>query len=257
MQYRNLSKLHKEVAFFLALTFFLSSFFYYFIATVESDGWYEFGLMWCPGVAAIITSLIFRKNLKGFGWGTGNFGLLIASYFFPIAELFIVYGVIWYFGFGGFAGFDNNFMTRLAFFPMILMALEGTYFAGRSALGEEIGWRGYLVPRLLEKYQPNSVSIFVGLIWAGWHFPIMVMGDYGSDTPVIYQMVCFTLVIVGVNFIYTWFRIKSGSLWTGVCCIPQAIYSSSMFLKTLPLIPARQHIFQAKQAPFSPYGEHC
>jgi membrane protease YdiL (CAAX protease family) len=208
--------LKKEVTFFLALTFFLSSFFYYLIATIEDNGWYEFGLMWCPGVASIITSLKFRKNLKGFGWKAGKIWLLALSYFYPLAALFLVYGVIWYFGFGGFAGFEANFMTKLAFFPMLLMALEGSYFAGRSALGEEIGWRGYLVPRLLEKYSPNTVSVFVGVIWAIWHFPIMVTGDYGNETPILYQLTCFTLMIVGSNFVYTWFRIKSGSFWTGV-----------------------------------------
>ena len=210
------NKLNQEIAYFLGLTFFLSSFFYYFIATNEDTGWFEFGLMWCPGIASIIVSLVYRKNLRGFGWGIGHFWLLIASYFVPIAELFFVYGIIWTVGLGGFAGLDNNFMTKLALIPMILMALEGTYFAGRSALGEEIGWRGYLVPRLLEKYSPNQVSLFVGSIWAVWHFPIMITGDYGSATPLIYQLVCFTLMLVGVNFIYTWFRIKSGSLWTGV-----------------------------------------
>lgn len=206
----------QEVSFFLIITFLFSSIFYYFIATIEDNGWYGFGLMWCPGVAAIVTSLFFRQNINNFGWGLGNGWLLIASYFYPIIELFIVYGAIWYFGLGGFAGFESNFMTKLAFFPMILMALEGTYFAGRSAMGEEIGWRGYLVPKLLEKYTPNQVSIFVGLVWAVWHFPIMVTGDYGSETPLLYQLICFTLMIVGVNFIYTWFRIKSKSLWTGV-----------------------------------------
>lgn len=216
MQDKDTTNLKKEVTFFLSLTVIFSSFFYYFIATIEDNGWYAFGLMWCPGVASVITSLMFRKNLKGFGWGVGNVWLLVASYFYPLLELFLVYGVIWYFGFGGFAGFEANFMTKLAFFPMILMALEGTYFAGRSALGEEIGWRGYLVPRLLEKYSPNTVSLFVGTVWSIWHFPIMVTGDYGSTTPLLYQLTCFTFMIVGVNFIYTWFRIKSGSLWTGV-----------------------------------------
>lgn len=180
--------------------------------------------MWCPGVAAIITSLLFNKNLKGFGWGLGwafNFSagkpwLLIASYFYPIIELAIVYGIIWYFALGGFAGFESNFMTKLALVPMILMALEGTYFAGRSALGEEIGWRGFLVPKLLEQYTPNQVSLTVGFIWAFWHFPIMVTGDYGNATPLLFQLACFTFAFVGVNFVYTWFRIKSGSMWTGV-----------------------------------------
>ena len=204
----------KEVTFFLALTFFFSSFFYYFIATVEDDGWYEFGLMWCPGIASIITSLLFHSNLRGFGWKFGNVWLLLGSYFYPLAVLFLVYGVVWHFAFGGFAGFDNNFMTQLALFPMLLMALEGTYFAGRSALGEEIGWRGYLVPKLLEEYTPNTVSIFVGIVWAVWHFPTIFTGDYGSETPIFYQLICFTLNFVGVSFVYTWFRIKSGSLWT-------------------------------------------
>ncbi len=216
MQNNDSLNLKKEVAVFLFLTFFFSSFFYYFIATIEDNGWYAFALMWCPGVASIIASLMFRKNLKNFGWGLGNIWLLVVSYFFPLAELFFVYGVVWYFGFGGFAGFEENFMTKLAFIPMVLMALEGTYFAGRSALGEEIGWRGYLVPRLLEQYSPNTVSLFVGGVWSVWHFPIMVTGDYGSETPLLYQLACFTLMIVGVNFVYTWFRIKSGSLWTGV-----------------------------------------
>jgi len=206
----------QEILFFLGLTFFLSSFFYYLIATNKDNGWYAFGLMWCPGVASIITSLLYRKHLRGFGWMPSRPGLLLASYALPIFELLLVYSVVWYFGFGGFAGWENNFMTKLAFVPMVLMALEGTYFSGRSALGEEIGWRGYLVPRLLEQYKPNTVSLFVGVVWAVWHYPIMLTGDYGSDTPVLFQLLCFTLMIVGVNFIYTWFRIKSGNMWTGV-----------------------------------------
>lgn len=216
IQRHGMTNLKKEIAIFLLLTFFFSSFFYYFIATSENSGWFAFGLMWCPGVASLITSIIFHKTLKGFGWGVSNIWLILASYFFPLLELFLIYGVIWSFGFGGFAGFEANFMTKLAFIPMVMMAIEGTYFAGRSALGEEIGWRGYLVPRLLEQYSPNTVSLFVGCVWAIWHFPIMITGDYGSETPIVFQLTCFTLMIVGINFIYTWFRIKSGSVWTGV-----------------------------------------
>jgi membrane protease YdiL (CAAX protease family) len=135
---------------------------------------------------------------------------------YPIIELFIIYGCIWFFNFGEFAGFESNFITQLTLLPMLLIILEGSYFAARSALGEEIGWRGFLVPKLLKKYSPNQVSIMVGLIWSVWHYPIMISGDYGSQTPILYQLCCFTLMIVGVNFIYTWLRLKSESLWSGV-----------------------------------------
>ena len=38
-------------------------------------------------------------------------------------------------------------------------------------LGEEAGWRGYLLPTLLKSYSPIKSSLLVGLVWAIWHFP--------------------------------------------------------------------------------------
>ena len=40
--------------------------------------------------------------------------------------------------------------------------------------------------------------------------------DYNSGTPSWYAMTCFMLAIISISFIYTWFRIKPGSLWTAV-----------------------------------------
>lgn len=208
--------INREIRTFLVLTFLFSSFFYYLVGSKEQNGWYFFGLMWCPGVAAMVTSFIYKGNLKNFGWRITNVRILLGCFMFPIFELCIVYGVIWQFSLGGFAGFENNFITSLTVLPMILMILEGMYFAGRSALGEEIGWRGFLVPRLLESNSPNKVSLLVGGIWALWHFPLFLIGEYGSETPILFQMICFGLMIVGSNFVYTWFRIKSANLWSGV-----------------------------------------
>ncbi len=42
----------------------------------------------------------------------------------------------------------------------------------QGPLGEELGWRGYLLPRLLQKHTPLNASILVGLVWAAWHFDI-------------------------------------------------------------------------------------
>ncbi|MFZ8499146.1 hypothetical protein ACO1NC_14295, partial [Staphylococcus aureus] len=40
-------------------------------------------LMWCPGIAALVTALIFQRNLKGFGWLPGNYRWLLSGYFIP------------------------------------------------------------------------------------------------------------------------------------------------------------------------------
>lgn len=42
----------------------------------------------------------------------------------------------------------------------------------QGPLGEELGWRGYLLPRLLRHYSPLRASILVGFVWAAWHFEI-------------------------------------------------------------------------------------
>ena len=85
-----------------------------------------------------------------------------------------------------------------------------------TALGEEVGWRGFLVPELAKKMSFAKVSLVSGLTWAVWHYPVIVLADYRGSTPVWYSMACFTLMVVAISFAYAWLRLKSGSLWTGM-----------------------------------------
>jgi membrane protease YdiL (CAAX protease family) len=41
-------------------------------------------------------------------------------------------------------------------------------------LGEELGWRGFALPRLLDRAPPLRASVILGLVWAGWHLPLFV-----------------------------------------------------------------------------------
>lgn len=50
-------------------------------------------------------------------------------------------------------------------------------------VGEEIGWRGFALPRLLERFDPWSASAVLGVMWALWHLPLFYlpgMPQYGT-----------------------------------------------------------------------------
>ena len=58
----------------------------------------------------------------------------------------------------------------LQILPMILY-----FMIFQGPLGEEIGWRAYLLPQLLKKYKFMNASIIVGSLWACWHLPKFMM----------------------------------------------------------------------------------
>jgi len=102
---------------------------------------------------------------------------------------------------------------------VLFFIFTGIYGMTRSvstALGEEIGWRGFLVPEVSKNNNYTKTSLIVGFIWAFWHFPILIFADYNSGTPAWFGLTCFTVMVVSISFVFTWFRLKSGSLWTGV-----------------------------------------
>ena len=62
----------------------------------------------------------------------------------------------------------------------------------------------------------TKTSFIVGIIWALWHLPILLFADYNSGTPAYFGFSCFAVLVISGSFIFTWFRLKSGSIWAAV-----------------------------------------
>lgn len=75
-------------------------------------------------------------------------------------------------------------------------------------IGEEIGWRGFLLPRLLEKHGAIVASLIVGLVWFAWHVPLYLAT--GRETLSLAFCVGYALNNVAFSFIHTWFFLRSG-----------------------------------------------
>ena len=200
----------KEVGTYLGLTFGLSAIFWSLIISGGGlgvhGGIYVFALMWCPGVSALLTRLIFQRNVRGEGWGLGQPRWLVLAYVLPIVYATVVYGLIWISGLGG---VDVSRFTT----PVVTFLVLGTLQSVLSATGEELGWRGFLVPMLMRSKSFTQTAIVSGFIWAGWHFPLIIGADYNGGTPPWYSVLCFAVMVTAMGFPFAWLRLRSGSVW--------------------------------------------
>ncbi len=75
-------------------------------------------------------------------------------------------------------------------------------------LGEEYGWRGYLLPRLLPLGEIKA-TVIVGLIWALWHVPILLIGLNYPEQSLIRVLPVFGITVLLMAFPFTWLYVDS------------------------------------------------
>lgn len=172
------------------------------------SGLFAFALMWSPAVAALATARLFHDDWAAIGWRPGRARYLAIAYLLPIIYAGGAYGLAWLTGGGSFTG---DWPDALPIFLVV-----GTLSGALSALGEEIGWRGYLVPQLASRFGFATTALVSGLIWAAWHYPLLLFTDYGTGSPPWYSLACFTVAVVGLSFAFAWLRLRSGSIWPPV-----------------------------------------
>jgi uncharacterized protein len=213
------------IAVFLALLVGLSACGYWLIFRLESAT----PLMMSVGLAAIFTCLIRQRDLASLGWGWGAWKYQWLSYALPLGMITAAYLLIWGGGLGHW--YDATFVLEkrqdyhldswsdgaIIVFHFLVTATLSFLLLLPSVLGEELGWRGFLVPELCKWMRFSGVALVSGLLWAVWHWPMIFMGIYGNKiAPLSFQLLTFTLFIVANGFILAYLRLKANSLWTAV-----------------------------------------
>jgi len=196
----------KAIGVFLVLTFALSAVCY---ALLIAGGAAATGvtalLMWCPGASAFIVQAVVykRKNVTGIH----RFDILfaVAAFLLPVIYLGVSYSVYWSITPGGFS-WQLGAMTAPVFITMLLSSFL-------TAAGEEIGWRGFLLPKMEGVWGLNAAVALSGLIWAVWHYPPMLAGLYQAGTPIWFQLPMFTITTIAMAAILAVLRLQSKSVW--------------------------------------------
>lgn len=217
-----------DVALFLVITFGVT----WVIAASSMffHGWFERNLgllnktsfvfyvaVWAPNLAALTLTLIrggkaelidlFARLLR---WRVSLWIWLAAIGFHP--ALMIIVQLV------GFA--LGRPMLGVGIWPEVLATLINLPLLALGPLGEELGWRGYLLPRILERWSPAISGLIVGAIWMLWHVPAFLISGLPQSN------MSFPIFVVGgiaFSVFVTWLFVnaRQSILISGI--IPHAI----------------------------------
>lgn len=201
---------------------------------------YVTGAMWSPGLAAMATKKIFGENVRDLPWRWGGANNAWLAYLIPLAYAMPVYLIAWVTGFGAFNepmlaktaadfGWQNLPMPLVLVLFVLFTATLGMVAKTSRALGEEIGWRGFLVPELSKVVGFRGIGLISGLMWAVYHYPVLLFANYNAGGPAWYGLACFTVMVIGSSYIMAWLTLRSQSLW------PAAIFhgSHNLFIQSI------------------------
>lgn len=114
--------------------------------------------------------------------------------------------------------------------PALTVVLFASVFL-LSAVAEEVGWRGYALPRLQRRLSALSSSLLIGVVWAFWHAPAhVVIGSAQGEIPFLWSVPS----VIGIAIIITWmYNHTQGSLLL-VTFLHASVQATNLLLPTLP-----------------------
>ena len=98
------------------------------------------------------------------------------------------------------------------------------------SLGEEFGWRGYLLPLLQQKYSALTASLVLGVVWGLWHFPASLIG---TGVPADMPFTVFMAWVIIATVLFTWVYNNTGSVLTAIL-LHSTANASFNYLAILP-----------------------
>lgn len=183
--------------------------------------------MWGPGIAALITTLIITKlPFKTLRLNTlGPKRYYLWAWLLP-PVLVILSGLLTIIISTGQIDTEFTFMQKqidltvtqlpvstgtLVLIQIVQALLLGPLINVVFAMGEELGWRGFLLPRLLPLGQWKAL-IFSGIIWGVWHAPAIAQGHNYPDHPIL-GILLMTVFCVLLGIIIGWMYLNTRSPW--------------------------------------------
>jgi membrane protease YdiL (CAAX protease family) len=160
--------------------------------------------MYAPALAAVLMRLFISK--EGLRRALGPLPSLkigLAAVLLPLAFVLILIAIVTMINVG--EPTPGKPMGSL----LAILTFVGVPIGTLLAFGEEFGWRGYLLPKLLPLGEVKA-ALIVGLIWGPWHLPVLIVGLNYPRQPIIAVLAVFLLSATLLSFLHTRFYVASG-----------------------------------------------
>ena len=193
----------------------------------------QFVSMIIPAIAVLLMDIIFKEPVTNLNWNLFPLRWLpVAMFLMPVIIHIVCLPLINWFNGGNFpwqpwllSKKDNLYFApdslgwgalsvgRLIF-KILINAISGVIIVSVLAFFEEIGWRAWLLPRLIKIFDVKKGIAIGALIWALWHIPFMISGiSYLKGVPNYLILLINPFGIFGAGLVISWFWIKTKSIW--------------------------------------------
>lgn len=168
-------------------------------------------LMWIPGLVAIAQRKLERTSIRELGFRTGPRQFWAIAYLLPAACAAVAYTIAALSRVISYAPLPEQDVGSSVFFQVTI----GVFVGAALALGEELGWRGHLLPRLIEAELPAPLWL-AAAARAVWYAPLAVAQSgllVAAGVPLFLIAATLSGVFAG------WLRLASGSIWPPVIAL--------------------------------------
>jgi membrane protease YdiL (CAAX protease family) len=172
-----------------------------------------------PMFAAIITTMIYSKKKGVKKYFKNKFlkfsGLkwIYIAIFIPIGFFLISFLLIRVISGEWTDSVLIGVNSKIPFENQLLIWLSWIFFYG---IGEESGWRGFLFPELMKKFNLRTAALYTAFIWAGWHLPIFFYDNNFQEMGLIGVFGWLIGLIVG-SYILGWLTVNADwNLWPAI-----------------------------------------
>jgi membrane protease YdiL (CAAX protease family) len=155
-----------------------------------------------PAVAAMLAAGLTqgRLGLLRLGSALARWRIPVWIYLIALALPFLADGIVVV------VGVQTGALERGSgpFSPLHFLLVFFAMAVVDGPLGEEIGWRGLLLPELLRRVRPLTASLLVGAVWCLWHVPLYLADGRPVNWP------DYLAGTIAYSIVFTWFYLRSG-----------------------------------------------